>query len=68
MVHSLQWANVVAIENNLAFQFVPVLFDVVVLHHDNYHVNFIQELIKVQDLVLHDFLLGEEGVEGPISP
>ena len=53
-----------AIQNNLTFQLVPVLLDMVVLHHDDHHVNFIQELIKVQNLVLHDFFVGEERVEG----
>ena len=52
-----------AIKNNLALQLIPVLLDVVVLHHDDNHIYLIEELIKVQNLVLHNLLLSEEGIE-----
>ena len=57
-----------AVQHHLAIQLVPVLFDVVVLDHDDHHVHLREELVEVEELVLHDGLLGEEGVEGPISP
>ena len=57
-------ADVVAIEDNLALELVPVLLEVVVLDHNDHHIHFVQEPVEVEDLVLHDFLVGEEGVEG----
>ena len=68
MVHPLQRADIMAVEHHFPFQLVPVLLDVVVLHHDDDHVHLREELVEVEELVLHDGLLGEEGVEGPISP
>ena len=64
MVHPFQRADIMAVEHHFAFQLVPVLLDVVVLHHDDHHVHLREELVEVADLVLHDGLLGEEGVEG----
>ena len=63
MVHSIQRADVMAVENDLVFQLVPVLLDMVVLDHDDYHLYFIEELVEVQNLVLHNLLLCEEWVE-----
>ena len=57
-------ADIVAVKYYLAFQLVPILLDMVVLHHDNHHVHLIKELIEIQNLVLHNLLLSEEGVEG----
>lgn len=37
MVHPLQRADIMAIQHDFAFQLVPVLLDVVVLHHDDLH-------------------------------
>ena len=64
MIHPFQRANIMAIQDDLPLQLVPVLLDVVVLDHDDDHVHLAQELVEVQDLVLHDLLVGEEGVEG----
>ena len=63
MIHPFQRANVVAVEDYLPFQFVPVLLDVVVLYHNHHHIHLAQELVEVQDLILHNLLVGEEGVE-----
>ena len=56
--------DVVAVEDDLATKLVPVLTDVVVLHHDDHHVHLGDELVEVEDLVFHDCLIREEGVEG----
>ena len=53
-----------AIKDYFSFQLIPVLLDVVVLNHNHHHINFAEELIEVQDLVLHNLLLSEERVEG----
>ena len=51
VIYTLQRANVLAVENHFAFQFVPILLDVVVFHHDDHHIHLIQELVKVQNLM-----------------
>lgn len=64
MINAFEGADVVAVEDDLALELVPVLLDVVVLDHDDHHVNLAEELIEVQNLILHNLFLGEEGVEG----
>ena len=65
MVHVLhERADVMAIQNHLALKFVPVLLDVVVLDHNDHHIHLGEELVEVENLVLDNLLLGEEGVEG----
>ncbi len=65
MVHVLlDRADVMAIQNDLALEFVPVLLDVVVLDHNDHHIHLGEELVEVENLVLDNLLLGEEGVEG----
>ena len=65
MVHVLlDRADVMAIQNNLALELVPVLLDVVVLDHNDHHIHLGEELVEVEDLVLDNLFLGEEGVEG----
>lgn len=59
----LYWADVLAVENDLALQFVPVLLDVVVLDHHYDHIDSVQELVEVEDLILDYLLVGEERVE-----
>ena len=56
-------ADIMAIQNDLAFQLVPVLLDVIMFNHDDHHVNLVEELVKIKNLVGNDFLVGEEGVE-----
>ena len=53
-----------AIQNHLALELVPVLLDVVVLDHNDHHIHLGEELVEVENLVLDNLLLGEEGVEG----
>lgn len=65
MVHALsERTNIMAIQNHLALEFIPVLFDVVVLNHNDHHIHLVKELIEVENLVLDDCFLGEERVEG----
>ena len=52
------------IQNHLALQLVPVLLDVVVLDHNDHHIDLGEELVEVEDLVLDNRFLGEEGVKG----
>ena len=63
VIHSLQRTNIMAVEDDLALEFVPVLLDVVVLDHDDHHIHLVEELVEIQDLVLHQFFVREEGVE-----
>ena len=63
MINTFQWTDVVAVEDDLAAEFVQVLLDVVVLDHDDDHVDLVEELVEVEDLVRNDSLVGEEGVE-----
>ncbi len=57
MVHTRQLANIMAVENNLARQFVHVLLNLVVFDHDDHKVNRIQERVKIMVLVGYDILL-----------
>ena len=52
-----------AIQNHLAFQLIPILLDVVVLHHNDHHVHLGEELVKIENLIRHNLLVGEKGVE-----
>ena len=63
MIHSLQRADVVAVEDDFAFEFVPVLLDVVVLDHNDDHIDLVEEAVEVENLVLDNLPVGEEGVE-----
>ena len=53
-----------AVENDLALQLIPILLNVIVLDHNDHHIHLIEELVKVQNLVLDELLVGEEGIEG----
>ena len=64
VVNAFHRIDIVTIQNHLALQLVPVLPDVIMFHHDNHHINFIEELVKIQNLVLDNLLAGEEGVKG----
>ena len=65
MVHALsERTNIMAIQNDLAFKFVPILLDVVVLDHNDHHIHLGEELVEVENLVLDDFFLSKEGIEG----
>ena len=51
------------VKDGLALQLIPILFNVIVLHHYNNHIYLIEELIKVQNLVLDNLLLSEERIK-----
>ena len=40
-----------AVEDDFTIQLIPDMFNMVVLHHDDHHINLAEELIKVKDLV-----------------
>ena len=48
-----------AIEDYLTLELVPILLDMVVLHHDDYHIDIGEELVEIVVLVLHDVFLNE---------
>ena len=52
------------VQNDFALELVPILLDVVVLDHNDHHIHLGEELVEVEDLVLDNLLLGEEGIEG----
>ena len=62
MIYSFKRTDVKAIEDYLALQLVPILFDMIVLNHDDYHVNICKELIEVIVLVLCNLVAYEEWV------
>lgn len=63
MVHIFrQRTDIVTVEDDFALELVPVLLDVVVLDHDDHHIHLGEELVEVEDLVLDEGLLGEEGL------
>ena len=53
------------IKNDFALQLIPILFNVVVLHHNNNHIHLIEELVKIQNLVLDNLLAGEQMNKSP---
>ncbi len=64
LIHPLpDWTYIMTVKNHLATKLIPVLIDVVVLYHDDYHIDFIQKLVKIKNLVRQNGLVGEEGIE-----
>ena len=63
MIHPLQRANVVAVQDHLAGELVPAGLDLVVLDHDDDHVHIGEESIKVVILVLRDVLLDQRVID-----
>lgn len=51
MIHPNQRTNVETVEHDLAFEFIPILFYVIMLDHNHHHVNILQELVEVRVLV-----------------
>ena len=62
MIYSLQRTNIETIKNNLALQFIPILLDMVVLNHNNNHIEILQELVKVIILVFSNLVSFEERI------
>ena len=60
MIHPLQRTNVEAVKDNLAFEFVPVLLNVVVLDHNDNHIDLGEELVEVEDLAQNKFFVKEK--------
>ena len=55
--------NILAIQYDLALQFVPILLDVVVLDHNHHHIHFTEELVEIQNLVRNNLLVSEERIK-----
>lgn len=51
------------IEDNLALKLVPILLDLIVLHHDDYHIDISEELVEIVILVLHNVFLDERIID-----
>lgn len=51
MILPFQRADVVAIQNHHVLQLVLVLLDLVMLHHNDYHIDLAEEQVEVEDLV-----------------
>mgnify|MGYP007026762640 FL=1 len=62
MIYILKRADVEAIKNYFTLELVPVLFDVVVLNHDDNHIYIGEELIEVVILVFCDLIADEERI------
>ena len=62
MINTLKRTDIEAVENNLAFQLIPILLDVIMFHHDNNHIHIVDELIKVVELILGNLMVFQEGV------
>lgn len=61
VINTLQRTNIKAIEDDLAFELVPILLDMVVLNHDDYHIYIVDELIEVAELVLCNLMVFQNG-------
>lgn len=47
MINPFQRTNIETVHNNLTFQLFPIFLNMVMLNHNDYHVNIFQEFIKV---------------------
>ena len=63
-MYALEGADVACVEDDFALQLIPVLTDVVVADHDDYHVEAVEEFAEVGHLVGDDGAAGEIRVEG----
>ena len=63
MIHPFQRAHIMAIQHDLPPQFVPVMLNLIVLHHNDDKVHIIQELIEVKELVLDNLLMDERIID-----
>ena len=61
MINSIERTDVMAVEDDLPLEFVPIALDLVVLDHDDYQVNVSEECVEVVVLV-RDHILLDEGV------
>ena len=63
MINPFQRTDVVTIKDDFALKFVPVLLNLVMLHHDDDHIDVGEELVEIVVLVLHDIILNERIVD-----
>lgn len=62
VIYTLKRTDVKTVENNLTLEFVPVLLDMVVLNHDDYHIHVSKEFIEGVILILGNLVTLEEWV------
>ena len=62
MINSLQWTDIEAIHYHLTLEFIPVLLDMVVLHHDYHHINILQEVFEIIKLILSNLMILQERI------
>ena len=59
MINAFERANIVAIEDDLALEPVPVLLDLIVLNHNDYHIDIGEELVEIVVQILNNVFLDE---------
>lgn len=64
MIYTFLLEDIAAVKHHLTLQPIGMSLDMVVLDHDDDHIDLGEELVEIEDLVRDDFLLGKEGVEG----
>ena len=62
VINSLKRTNIETIKDYLTLQLIPILLDMIVLNHDDNHVNICEELIKVIVLILCNLVAYKEWV------
>ena len=62
VIHPNQRTNVETVEHDLAFEFIPILLDMVVLDHNHHHINILQELVEIGVLILGNLAVLKERV------
>ncbi len=56
------------IQNHFPLQLLPILLNMLMLHHNHHHIHFTEELVEVKDLILDDLLVGEERIKALQRP
>lgn len=62
MINSLKWTNIETIQYHLTLEPIPVVLDVIVLNHQYYHINILQELIEIRELILCNLVVLEKRI------
>ena len=59
MINTFERTDVMAVEDDLALEFVPVLLDLIVLNHNDYHIEIGEELVEIVVQILNNVFLDE---------
>ena len=60
MVHALKLANIMTIKHKLAPELIHILFDFVMLNHNNNQINAVKELVQTMELVVNYVLFNDK--------